>query len=40
MYEEGEDLDEDEVEAHAVNLPKPLQSLPGSQTIKQHSSML
>ena len=30
MYEEGEDLDEEEVQAHAVNLPKVLQSLPGS----------
>ena len=30
MYEEGEDLDEEEVQAHAVNLPKVLQSLPGN----------
>ena len=29
MYEEGEDLDEEEVAANAANLPKTLQSLPG-----------
>jgi len=29
VYEEGEDLDEDELEANAANLPKTLQSLPG-----------
>lgn len=29
VYEEGEDLDEEEVAANAANLPKTLQSLPG-----------
>ena len=29
MYEEGEDLDEDELAANAANLPKMLQTLPG-----------
>lgn len=29
MYEEGEDLDEEEVKAHALNMPKALQCLPG-----------
>ncbi len=29
VYEEGEDLDEEELEANAANLPKTLQSLPG-----------
>ena len=29
VYEEGEDLDEEELEANAANLPKTLHSLPG-----------
>lgn len=29
VYEEGEDLDEEELQANAANLPKTLQSLPG-----------
>lgn len=33
MYEEGEDLDEEEVEVHALNLLKPLRSLPGSHHV-------
>lgn len=30
VYEEGDDLDEDELEANAANLPKVLQALPGN----------
>ena len=30
VYEEGDDLDEDELEANAANLPKMLQALPGT----------
>lgn len=30
VYEEGDDLDEDELEANAANLPKVLQGLPGN----------
>jgi len=29
VYEEGDDLDEEELEANAANLPKTLHSLPG-----------
>ena len=29
MYEEGEDLEEDELAVNAANLPKTLQTLPG-----------
>ena len=34
VYEEGEDLDEDELKANAANLPKTLQALPGSPLIQ------
>ena len=33
VYEEGEDLDEDELQANAANLPKTLQALPGAPLI-------
>ena len=33
VYEEGEDLDEDELQANAANLPKTLQALPGTPLI-------
>ena len=35
VYEEGDDLDEEELEANAANLPKTLHSLPG---VHCHSS--
>ncbi len=38
MYEEGEGLEEDEVEAFAALLPKPLAALPGGGV--QHNSVL
>ena len=35
VYEEGDDLDEDEMEANAANLPKMLQALPGTVFLRQ-----
>ena len=35
VYEEGDDLDEDELEANAANLPKVLQALPGNASEQQ-----
>lgn len=36
VYEEGEDLDEEELAANAVNLPKALQALPGTVSPRPH----
>ena len=33
VYEEGEDLDEEELQTNAANLPKTLQSLPGTHAL-------
>lgn len=36
VYEEGDDLDKDELEANAANLPKVLQALPGAVSLHPH----
>lgn len=37
VYEEGDDLDADELEANAANLPKVLQALPGTVSLHPHA---